>query len=259
LSFTFSYKFSVVLNPSFHFVSAEALMLRMISPKAFIVSNVMHWIFFVTGWVAAMLLYAAGATVASGGTASLAAVFDQMKSSSGLLAATTLVFFIAPIPAGYIAAKIAPHAKLLNGALSTSAWLVFCVYDAIWGGDGDSTVHMPYWLDVLTTYGIPIPAMLGAYIWQLRADRWAFATANTEQEFHARPELQRDTPVPPTASKQNQARGFGRAGTGLGIFVLLLTQFILTRHERDLLLLAMILALALVILIAFVSKALKST
>src|SRR5277367_6667699 len=92
----------------------RALMLRMISPKALIVSNVAHWIFFLTGWVVAFLLYCAGATISSDGTAGLVAVFDEMKSSSGLLAATTLVFFMAPIPAGYIAAKIAPHEKLLN-------------------------------------------------------------------------------------------------------------------------------------------------
>jgi hypothetical protein len=234
-------------------------MLRMVSLKAFIVSNVAHWIFFVTGWVVAILLYCAGATISSDGTAGLAAVFGQAKSSSGLLAATTLVFFIAPIPAGYIAAKIAPHEKLLNGALSTSAWLVFCVYYEIWGGGGDSTVHIPHWLSALTNYGIPIPAMLGAYLWHLRADRGAFATANIHQQWHAGAELQRETPMPPTAPKQNQARRFGRAGTGLGIFVCLLMQFLLTRHEQNVLLLAMIVALALVVVINLVSKALKNT
>jgi hypothetical protein len=47
-----------------------------------------HWTFFVNGWALAILLYCAGATISSDGTAT--AVFDQMKSSSGLLAATTL-------------------------------------------------------------------------------------------------------------------------------------------------------------------------
>ena len=108
-------------------------MLRMISPKALIVSNVAHWIFFVIGWVVTILLYCAGVTISSDGTAGLAAVLVEAKSSSGLLAATSLVFFMAPIPAGYIAAKIAPDEKLLNGALSTSVWLVFCVCYEIWG------------------------------------------------------------------------------------------------------------------------------
>jgi hypothetical protein len=235
-------------------------MLRMISLKAFFVSNVAHWMFFVTGWVLAILLYWAGATISSDGTASLAAVFDQLKSSSGLLAATTLIFFLAPIPAGYIAAKIAPHEKLLSGVLSISAWFVFCVCDAIWGsGGGDSTAHMPHWLDVLTTYGVPIPAMFGAYIWHLRADRGAFATANIHQDYHPGAGLQRETPMPPTASKQNQARRFGRTGSGLGIFVFLLMQLLLTEHERTVLLLAMIVALALVVAIAFALKAFKGT
>jgi hypothetical protein len=235
-------------------------MLRMISLKALIVSNIAHWIFFVTGWAFAILLYCAGATVSSDGTASLAAVFDQMKSSSGLLAAMTLIFFLAPIPAGYIAAKIAPHEKLLNGVLSISAWFVFCVCDAIWGsGGGDSTAHMPHWLDVLTTYGIPIPAMLGAYIWHLRADRGAFAPANIHQDYLARADLQREMPMPATASKQNKARRLGRTGSGLGIFVFLLMQLLLTEHERSVLLLAMIVALALVVVITFALKALKGT
>jgi hypothetical protein len=235
-------------------------MLRMISPKALIVSNVAHWIFFLTGWVVAFLLYCAGATISSDGTAGLVAVFDEMKSSSGLLAATTLVFFMAPIPAGYIAAKIAPHEKLLNGALSTSAWLVFCLYYEIsGGGGGDSTVDMPHWLSALTNYGVPIPAMLGAYLWHLRADRGAFATADIHQEWHATAELQRETPMPPTAPKQNQARRFGRAGTGLGIFLFLLMQFLLTRHEQNVLFVAMIVALALVVVIKLVSKALKNS
>jgi hypothetical protein len=230
----------------------------MVSLKAFIVSNVVHWICFVIGWVVAILLYYAGATISSDGTAGAVAVIDQMKSSSGLDAATTLIFFLAPIPAGYIGAKIAPHEKLLNGTLSISAWFVFCVFHEIWGsGGGNSTAHMPHWLSALTNYGIPIPAMLGAYIWHLRADRGAFATANIHQDYHARADLQRETPMPPTASKQNQARRFGHAGTGFGIFVFLLMQFLLTQHEQNVLLLAMIVALALVVAIAFVLKALK--
>jgi hypothetical protein len=232
-------------------------MLGMISPKAFIVSNVAHWIFFVTGWLLAFAIYWAGVTISSDGTASVAAVFDQMKSSSGLLVATTLIFFLAPIPAGYIAAKIAPDEKLLNGALSISAWFVFCVCYAIWGsGGGGGSVHMPRWLDALTTYGVPIPAMLGAYIWHLRADRGAFAPANIHQEYHAGGSLQRES-LSPAALKQNQARRFSRTGSGLGIFVFLLMQFLLTEHERTVLVLAMIVALALVVVIAFALKALK--
>jgi hypothetical protein len=233
-------------------------MLRMISLKAFIVSNVAHWIFFVTGWLLAIVFYWAGATISSDGTASVAVVFDQMKSSIGLLAATELIFFLAPIPAGYIAAKIAPDEKLLNGALSISVWFVFCVCYAIWGsGGGGSSVHMPHWLEALTTYGVPIPAMLGAYIWHLRADRGALAPANIHPEYHAGEGLQRETPMPPAASKQNQARRFGRAGSGLGIFVFLLMHFLLTKHEGTVLVLAMIVALALVVVIAFALKAIK--
>ena len=118
---------------------------------------------------------------------------------------------------------------------------------------------MPDWLSALTNYGVPIPAMLGAYIWHLRADRGAFATADIHREWHASAKLQRQTPMPPTAPKQNQPRRFGRAGTGLGIFFFLLMQFLLTRHEQNVLFVAMIVALALVVVIILVSKALKGT
>jgi hypothetical protein len=243
------------------FVSAEALMFRMISPKALIVSNLAHWIIFVTGSILAICLYAAGATISSDGALTLKAVFGEMKSSSGLLAVTALIFLLAPIPAGYIAAKIAPHEKLLNGALSVSAWLLLSACDAIWGGSGsaDSTAHIPRWLDALTTCGAPIPAMLGAYIWYLRADRGVFTTADAHQNNQATSGPQHEAAPLPSMTKPNRARRFGRTGTGLGTFVFLLMQLLLTGHERDMLLLAMLVALILFIVVAFALKAFKST
>jgi hypothetical protein len=185
-----------------------------------------------------------------------------MKSSTGLLAATELVFFLAPIPAGYIGAKIAPNEKLLNGALSVSVWLVFCLYHAIWGGGaGDSNVaHLPHWLESLTTYGVAIPAMLGAYIWHVRADRLALATTNVRQNHEVTKGLQRPTMTPLVAvSKQSQKRRLGRAGSGLGLFIFLLMQLLLTGHEQNVLLIAIIAALVLVVAIAFIMKAFRGT
>ena len=103
------------------------------------------------------------------------------------------------------------------------------------------------------------PAMLGAYIWHLRADHGDFAAANIHQDDHAVEGLQCEASMRPTASNQNQARRFGRTGSGLGIFIFLLMQFLLTEHERNMLLLAMIVALALVVAIAFAVKAFKNT
>lgn len=90
-----------------------------------IVSNIALWIFVGFGMVLVIIVYYAGATIASGGTSSAAAIFDQMKSSPMLIDALASVGVLAPIPAGYIAAKIAPRAKILNGALSTSASIIF--------------------------------------------------------------------------------------------------------------------------------------
>lgn len=235
-------------------------MLRMISPKALIVSNIAHWIICVTALILAICLYVAGATISSDGALSLKSLFDEMKLSTGLLAVTASIFLLSPIPAGYIAAKIAPHEKLLNGALSVSAWIMFAICDAIWGsGNADSTAHIPRWLDALTTYGAPIPAMLGAYIWYLRADRGTLAITDVHQNNQATSGPQRETAPLPSMSTQNRSRGFGRTGTGLGMFAALLMQFLLTAHERNMLLLAMLAALALIIIVAFARKAFKNT
>lgn len=235
-------------------------MLRMISPKAFIVSNVAHWVFFMVGVILAISLYAAGATISSDGTATPAAIFADMKSSSTFLIVTALIFFLAPAPAGYIAAKIAPHEKLLNGALSVAVWLLFCFYHVIWGShSGSGGAHLPHWLDSLATYGVPIPAMFGAYIWHVRADRGAFATTAAHQVNHAAEDAERTTSAPPAVSKQDRVRRFGRAGSGLGMFIFLLMHFLLTQHEQNVLLIAMVTAFALLAAIAFTVKAFKRT
>jgi hypothetical protein len=148
-----------------------------ISIKALILSNIALWIFLGLGMVLLIIVYYAAATIASGATSSAAAIFDQMKSSPRLIDALASVGVLAPVPAGYIAAKIAPRAKLLNGALSTSTWIIFSVYVEIWGTNTE--VHTPHWLDLLVSYGAPIPALSGAYIWQMRASRHSLASAET--------------------------------------------------------------------------------
>jgi hypothetical protein len=82
---------------------------------------------------------------------------------------------LAPLVGGYTAASIAPNDKLLHGVLSTSLWLVFCVYCDIWVAD--TTPIMPRWLDLLSSYWVPLPALAGAYICQWRAMRPAVAAA----------------------------------------------------------------------------------
>lgn len=145
-----------------------------ISITAMIVSNIALWIFVGFGMVLVIIVYYAGATIASGGTSSAAAIFDQMKSSPMLIDALASVGVLAPIPAGYIAAKIAPRAKILNGALSTTASIIFSIYVDIWGTN--SGIHTPRWLDLLASYGAPIPALVGAYIWKIRASRHSLAS-----------------------------------------------------------------------------------
>jgi hypothetical protein len=73
---------------------------------------------------------------------------------------------LAPLVGGYTAARIAPDAKLLHGVLSTSLCLVFAVCCDIWGPDN---TDVPRWLDIVSSYWAPLPALAGAYLCQWRA------------------------------------------------------------------------------------------
>jgi hypothetical protein len=176
----------------------ETLMPPIISIKALILSNIALWIFLGLGMVLVIMIYYGGAAIASGGTSSAAAIFDQMKSSPMLIDALASVGVLAPIPAGYIAAKIAPRAKLLNGALSTSASIIFSLYVDIWGTNSD--IYTPHWLDLLVSYGAPIPALVGAYIWQIRDSRHSLALVQAGSS--AEMEQQREMLATSAGSKQ---------------------------------------------------------
>jgi hypothetical protein len=238
-----------------------------ISVKALILSNIAHWIFFGVGVTVVLLLFLAYATVASDGASSLPAAIEQMKSSPALAIASSLVFVIAPIPAGYIAARIAPHDKLVHGALATAAWMVFGFCFDVWGGKTDGALQAPYWLDFLVTYGAPLPGVLGAYIWERRdgaaTDVEAATPATTSQAAFPPPQpsgpLQRNEGLAATSARDSKTQGrrMVRTGTGLGVFLFLLMQFLLTKHEQFMVVVAGVAALALLLGLAFVSKALK--
>lgn len=241
-----------------------------ISIKALVLSNIAHWIFFGVGWTVVDLLFFAYATVTADGTPNLSAALEQIKSSPAFLVPSSLVFVIAAIAAGYIAARIAPRDKLMHGALSTVAWVVCAFCLAIWGGETDDAARMPHWLDVVITYGVPLAGVLGAYIWQLRARHHARAAMEVEEMAPAATSLASVLPRPASlASQGNEGPGTtspatkklrvrGRAGTGLGVFLFLLMQFLLTKHEQYIVFVASVVAIALFIGFAFVSKALKS-
>ena len=229
-------------------------MLRMLSPKALLLSNIAHWLLFGAGFILVMVFYCAAATLASDGTPDLKTIFDNMKTSATMMGATVCVCLIAPIPAGYIAAKITPHEKLLHGALSTSAWLLFCVYEAIWGGNQDDG-QFPHWVDALISWGIPIPAMMGAYIWHIRADRRSLAPADAVTPI-ATP---RQNEMPPTTaqSTKTSSKRTSRIGAGLGTFIFIISELLLTKHERDVLFAVIVAMIGIVLLAALVNKLLK--
>jgi hypothetical protein len=228
-----------------------------IFPKALIVSNIAHWCFVVSSLVMVMMLYLAGATFASDGTSSLKAIFAEMQSSVTLGYAAAFATIMATIPAGYIAARMAPRDQLLNGTLSTSGWLLFCVYDAIWGIAGDSKIHLPYWMDLLTSYGLILPALAGAYIWQRRATT-SHPPAQVDIGAPAGMQHQSDMATVPDGSTSAHKRRTTRAATGLGIFIVIVSNILLTKHEQHVMFLGLLALIALMLVAAFAAKALRN-
>lgn len=228
-------------------------MFRAFSPKALLLSNIAHWLFLGAGLILVMVFYCAAATLASGGTPDIKAIFDNMKTSGAMIGALACVSLIAPIPAGYIAAKIAPHEKLLHGALSTSAWLLFGFYEAIWGGTQDDS-QLPHWLDALVSWGVPIPAMIGAYIWHVR-DRRSLAAGDAAAPIAA----PQQNEMPPTTAQSTQtlSKRTSRIGAGLGTFIFIISELLLTKHERDVLFAVIVAMIGIVLLAALMNKLLK--
>jgi hypothetical protein len=144
-----------------------------ISIKALMLSNLAFWAFFLAGVIIASILCFTGAGLMALGHS--ATTIDQVMSSPAMIGSLLVVgSILAPLVGGYTAASIAPNDKLLHGVLSTSVWLVFCVCCDIWTPDDGL---MPRWLDLLSSYWVPLPALAGAYICQWRAMRPAVAAA----------------------------------------------------------------------------------
>jgi hypothetical protein len=230
----------------------------MISPKAMIISNLALWLLIAVGMVFAMVFYYAALTMAADGASGSADIWAQMKSSSAILYLTAFTSIIAASLAGYIAARMAPQAKLLNGVLSTSAWLLLTVYLKIWGSGGDSESHVdiPFVLSFLTSYGMVIPALAGAHLGTLRASTGRLAGQPMPAAAMPMPP-QREMAAASNESAPNRARRRTYAGAGLGTFIFIISEFLLTKHEQNVLFIALLVLIGLMIAAAWVAKALK--
>ena len=145
-----------------------------ISIKAVVLSNLAFWGLFVSGMIITAILCLTGAGLWALNRATTTSI-DHVMSSPMLIGSWLVVgSVLAPLVGGYTAARIAPEAKLLNGALSTLLFLVFAVCSDIWG---PADTDLPHWLDLISSYWVPVPALLGAYICQQRAMRPAVAAA----------------------------------------------------------------------------------
>jgi hypothetical protein len=253
--FTVLCKFEALFGPAIHIVGLVP-MFRDISPKALIVSNIAHWCLIVLSVIIVAVLYSAAATIASDGTLGMATILADMKSSPTVLYAGAFASAVATMPAGYIAAKLAPRAKLLNGALSTSSWFLICAYDAIWGTAENSKIDVPFWFDLLASFSLLLSAVAGAYVWQMRANaRHLSARVETQAPLVLH---QIEKTPPPAASARAQMPRRTHAATGLGLFVVLLSNILLTKHEQNIMFVGSLLLLAVLLVAAFVAKALKT-
>jgi hypothetical protein len=143
-----------------------------ISIKALLLSNAVFLAALVSGIILVVTLGFAAAKLTAAGTA---ASLEQIMSSPMVIGGWLMVgSLICPLLAGYTAASIAPRDKLLNGVLSVLPWIVFSICCDIWTPDDGL---MPRWLDLLSSYWVPLPALAGAYICQWRAMRPAVAAA----------------------------------------------------------------------------------
>ncbi len=143
-----------------------------ISIKALILSNLAFWAVALAGMLITTILCLVGAGLIALHNSTTTSI-DHVMSSPMLIGSWLIVAgVLAPLVGGYTAARIAPREKLLNGALSTSLWLIFAVCCDIWGPDN---ADVPQWLDMISSYWVPVPALVGAYLCQWRAMRPAVA------------------------------------------------------------------------------------
>lgn len=137
-----------------------------LSIKALILSNLAFWAVAVAGVIITVILGLTGAGLIALHNSTTTTI-DHVMSSPLMIGSWLIVgVAVAPLVSGYIAARIAPDGKLLHGALSTSLWLVFAVCCDIWGPDD---TDIPRWLDLASSYWVPLPAMAGAYLCHWRA------------------------------------------------------------------------------------------
>jgi hypothetical protein len=226
-----------------------------ISLKALIVSNIAHWCLVISSMTMVIVFSFAGATLASDGTSSAKAILADLQSSPMVAYSAAFASVIATMPAGYIAAKMAPRDKLLNGALSTAGWLLFCLYVSIWGTGGHSKTHIPHWFDFLTSYGLFLPALAGAYIWQRRAGAGFASHQMAAPMVMAQ---QRETAPASGGSAPTQSQRRTRAATGLGVFIVIVSNILLTKHEQDVMFFGSLALIAIMLVAAFAAKALRS-
>jgi hypothetical protein len=234
-----------------------------LSVKALIFANLVHWLVLVVGMIVIIVLGCAGFTIASDGASDFTTALQQLEASTGLIVAIVALSVLAPLCAGYVAAKIAKEAKLVHGALATSAWMLFMIGLAVWGPpSGDDGPHVPAWLDYATTFGAPLPAVLGAYLWQLRARRRQAGGAALAAPQGDLPELpdamgpQREAVASASPAKPKSARRV-TGGTGIGIFAWLVLRILVPEPARTWVVLIIVGAAVLLIAVAIVFAAVK--
>ena len=96
------------------------------------------------------------------------ALFSVLQQHPGLYAASIALGSCASIVAGFVAARIARRAPLLNGAIS--AWL--CIASGVYAMF-QANSFMPTWQSLVLLPLSPALGALGGWLWQRRSQRKA--------------------------------------------------------------------------------------
>jgi uncharacterized membrane protein len=147
--------------------------MRQISVKAFVASNVAWLVIALTIVVAAALQVLLVAWSLNGFPMDMKPIMDGLKTSSLFISSVAAIAVIpAAVAAGYLAGRIAKRGHVLNGSLSSCAWIVILIYVALEGGSSNEPFStdpragpsMPALLQLVLVPGNPVFGALGGLL-----------------------------------------------------------------------------------------------
>jgi hypothetical protein len=141
--------------------------MRAISLKAIVIGNIINFVVVVVAIFALAVVWTMCAAALAPGAPDFGEIKSQIKHSDAFLGAVVAIIVGADVLAGYVSAKLAKRAALLNSALAASALLLLNLYDLLFSplfGPSDNQMHLSPVVDFIVNYGGPLFGMLGGYL-----------------------------------------------------------------------------------------------